>query len=140
MGLGNGLGFWRPVLSLVLFFQVTVWAEQATEPLKPPTAAPTSNQLAAFQIKRGFRIELVASESMVSSPAAMAFDENGRLFVAEMRDYPDKRAQIPHSGRVRLLEDSDGDGVFDSSRVYADDLAWPSAIACYGGGVFVAAA
>jgi len=41
----------------------------------------------------------------------MAFDENGRLFVVEMRDYPDGRQQIPHLGRVRLLEDADGDGV-----------------------------
>src|SRR5438105_9448038 len=64
----------------------------------------------AFQIKPGFRIESVTPESMVSSPVAMAFDENGRLFVAEMRDYPDRRAQNPHLGRVRLLEDADGDG------------------------------
>jgi putative membrane-bound dehydrogenase-like protein len=38
------------------------------------------------------------------------------------------------------LEDSDGDGVFDASTIYADNLQWPTAIACYGGGVFVAAA
>jgi len=76
---------------------------------------------------------------MVSSPVAMAFDENGRLFVVEMRDYPEGRAQNPHLGRVRLLEDTDGDGIFDSSTIYADNLAWPSAVACYGGGIFVAA-
>ena len=69
----------------------------------------------------------------------MAFDENGRLFVVEMRDYPDKRGEVPHLGRVRLLEDADGDGVFDSSTIYADNLALPSAVACYGGGIFVGA-
>ena len=56
-----------------------------------------------------------------------------------MRDYPDRRDQNPHLGRIRLLEDTNGDGKFDSSRVFAENLAWPSAIACSGGGVFVAA-
>ena len=97
------------------------------------------NALASFRVKPGFRVEVVAEAPMVCAPAAMAFDENGRLFVAEMRDYPNRRAQSPHLGRIRLLEDSAGEGVFDSSTIYADDLAWPSAIACYEGGVFVAA-
>jgi putative membrane-bound dehydrogenase-like protein len=68
----------------------------------------------------------------------MAFDEDGRLFVC---DWPDKQTGAdPTStpGRVRVLEDSDGDGVFDSSTVYSDDLPSVSAIACYAGGVFVA--
>src|SRR5436190_2404352 len=105
-----------------------------------PLSSEAATALASFQIKTGFRIQLVAAEPMVAAPVAMAFDEDGRLFVAEMRDYPDSRGETPHLGRVRLLEDSDGDGVFDSSGVYAENLAWPSAIACFGGGVFVAAA
>src|SRR4051812_6233711 len=117
MGIGHGRGFWGLAGALALVCQVTVWAQQPStaEPFKPPTAVQSSNLLGGLQVKRGFRIELVASSSLVSSPVAMAFDENGRLFVVEMRDYPDRRAQIPHSGRVRLLEDSDGDGIFDSS-------------------------
>src|SRR5437870_3170582 len=109
-----------------------------------PAAAPArvlSEQareaLASFRLKQGFRIELVAAEPLVASPVAMAFDENGRLFVVEMRDYPDRRDQ--RLGQIRLLEDTDGDGVFDSGKTYGEDLAWPSAVACYGGGVFVAA-
>jgi len=102
-------------------------------------AAANAAVASLFAIEKGFRIELVTPESMVSSPVAMAFDEKGRLFVVEMRDYPDARARIPHLGRVRMLEDSDGDGVFDSTTVYADNLPWPSAVACYDGGIFVAA-
>src|SRR6185436_16920302 len=49
-----------------------------------------------------------------------------------------KQRQSPRLGRIRLLEDTDGDGFFDTSTVYADNLAWPSAIACFSGGVFVA--
>jgi putative membrane-bound dehydrogenase-like protein len=58
----------------------------------------------------------------------------------EARDYfSPVQSQAP-LGRVRVLEDTDGDGVFDSGKVYADNLPRPSAIACYGGGVFVATA
>lgn len=95
-------------------------------------------ELASFRLAPGLRIELAASENLVTAPAAMAFDEDGRLFVAEMRDYPDRREASPHLGRVRVLEASSGEGVFDRSTVYAEDLALPSAIACYGGGVYVA--
>ena len=43
-------------------------------------------------------------------------------------------------GRVTLLEDRDGDGVFDTSHLFADQLSWPTSVACWKGGVFVAAA
>src|SRR3989442_1324193 len=102
-----------------------VSAAERTAPSNPPgraATAPVTNALPNFQIKRGFRIDLVADSSLVSSPVAMAFDENGRLFVAEMRDYPDRRNESPHLGRIRLLEDTDGDGAFDASTVYADDI------------------
>lgn len=115
-------------------------AEPEGTTTNPPPKAPfagAGQPLRNFQVKRGFRLELVAAEPIVAAPAAMAFDENGRLFVAEMRDYPQGDNQ--RAGRVRLLEDTDGDGIFDSSTIYADNLHWPSAIACYGGGVFVAA-
>jgi putative membrane-bound dehydrogenase-like protein len=105
-----------------------------------PEAADGTNLLGAFQVKPGFRIELVTSEPMVTAPMAMAFDENGRLFVVEMRDYPDQRAATPHLGRVRMLENMNEDGVFQNSTIYADNLPWPSAVACYAGGIFVAAA
>jgi putative membrane-bound dehydrogenase-like protein len=98
-----------------------------------------TNGVSGFRVERGFRIELVASESLVSAPAAMVFDENGRLFVAEMRDYPDQRNQEPHLGRIRVLEDTNADGVFDTSTVFAEDLPLPSALACYDGGIFVGA-
>src|SRR5207237_879997 len=131
MGIGNRLRI-QGLLSAAIVFQTICWAEQAKEPdeLKRPAAVPATNLLASFQIEKGFRIELAAPEQMVSSPVAMAFDENGRLFVVEMRDYPDRHDQVPHLGRVRLLDDQDGDGVFDTSTIYAENLAWPSAIAC----------
>ncbi len=98
-------------------------------PLEPADA------LKSFKIHPGFHIELVAAEPLVFDPIAMAFDESGRLFVVEMRGYSERRADL--IGAVRLLTDTNADGVFDTSSVYADGLAWPTAVACYDGGIFV---
>jgi len=105
-------------------------------PKFPPVAA--RDALNTFQLKKGFRLELVAAEPLVTDPIALAFDEDGRLFVIEMNDYPE--GGEPHTGQVKRLEDTDGDGRFDKSTVFAKGLRWPSAIHCYGGGVFVGAA
>ena len=82
-------------------------------------------------------IQLVAAEPLVVDPVAMAFDEHGRLYVVEMIGYSEHRED--QLGRVRLLEDENGDGQFDRSTVFADNLAWPTAVACFDGGVFVGA-
>ena len=108
-----------------------------TVPLVP--SAPATNVPTTFRVKPGFHLELVAADPLVTSPVAMAFDENGRLFVAERYDDPGRTGTNAHSGRVRLLEDREGDGEFHASTVYSDNLPWASAIACYGGGVFVVA-
>jgi putative membrane-bound dehydrogenase-like protein len=59
------------------------------------------------------------------------------MYVAEMRDYSEHRDE--KLGRIRLLEDTDGDGIFEKSTIFAEGLAWPTAVICYGGGVFVGA-
>src|SRR5881275_426262 len=92
-----------------------------------------------FQIKKGFHLEIAACEPNIASPVAMSFDENGRLFVVEMIDYSERREETPHLGRIRMLEDTDGDGVFEKSTVYADNLPWPTAVFYYDGGIFVVA-
>lgn len=107
------------------------------EPL--PRVAPTEPDRAAttLKVRPGFRMDLVASEPLVSSPVAMAFDELGRLYVVEMRDYSERRPE--RLGRVRRLEDTDGDGRMDKATVFLDGLAWPTAITCWRGGVFIGA-
>ena len=104
-----------------------------------PRASPTSpkNVINTFSIREGFEIQLVAAEPLVVDPVAMAFDEHGRLYVVEMIGYSEHRDD--RLGRVRLLEDENGDGQFDRSTVFADNLAWPTAVACFDGGVFVGA-
>jgi len=129
-------------LALCLLLSVRVSAGEPEVSAKDlPRVPPTepSGALSTFQIKKGFRIELVAAEPLVVDPIAMAFDEDGRLFVVEMRDYPERRNERPHLGRIRMLEDTDGDGRFDKSAVYVDNLPWPTAVICWNGGIFVGA-
>jgi len=120
-----------------------VGASFATEPVAPPEQLPRlaatepADAMATFRLKKGFRIELAASEPQVVDPVSMAFDANGRLYLVEMIGYSERRDD--KLGRIRLLEDTNGDGRFDKATVYAKGLAWPTAVLCHDGGVFVIA-
>src|SRR2546426_11164513 len=132
------------VAVLLILFSEPKAGRAAAPPVNPqdlPRVPPVeaTNALKTFQIKKGFQLQLVASEPLVIDPIAIAFDENGRLFVVEMRDYSELREVHPHLGRIRMLEDTNGDGLFDKATVYADDLPWPTGVICYDGGIFVAA-
>ncbi|WZO98642.1 c-type cytochrome [Isosphaeraceae bacterium EP7] len=81
-------------------------------------------------------IGLVAAEPDIASPVAVAWDADGALFVAEMTDYP----VGPKSGKVRRLEDRDGDGRYEIVTTYADGLNFPSGLLPWAGGVLVTAA
>src|ERR1700722_15759748 len=107
----------------------------------PPAKTP-EDEKKTFQISPGFQIDLVASEPQVVDPVAMAFDEAGRLYVAEMRGYPNGgvgRGNI-HSGVVKLLEDRDGDGFYETSTVFADGLRLPTSVMPYKKGLLIAVA
>jgi len=101
-------------------------------PLEPPQA------LSSIETLPGFEAQLVAAEPLVVDPVAVAFDERSRLYVVEMIDYSEQETE--RLGRVRLLTDDDGDGRYERSVVFADGFSWPTAVACYDGGVFVGAA
>jgi putative membrane-bound dehydrogenase-like protein len=91
---------------------------------------------ATFQLHHGLSLQTVAAEPMVLSPVALAFDEHGRLFVAEQ---PAFTGPTPQPGRVRLLSDLDETGIFKSSTVFAEGITGVADVACYDGGIFVAA-
>src|SRR5437764_9930701 len=114
-------------------------AEPQVDPKDLPRVPPVepAQALGTFQVKPGFHLDLVAAEPLVVDPIAMCFDENGRLFVVEMRDYSERRDE--RLGRIRLLVDTDGDGHFDKSTVFAENLPWPTALFWYNGGLFVGA-
>jgi putative membrane-bound dehydrogenase-like protein len=108
--------------------------------LKPVPPKPFEEFLNSFETLAGFEMQPVAREPLVYDPIAAAFDENGRLYVCEMRDYPYKPAPDKQAlGSVRLLIDTNADGAFDESHVFAENLLWAGGVSPWRGGVFVAA-
>ena len=113
---------------------------ELAEFLKPVPPKPIAEVLRTFDTVGGFEMQLVAQEPLVVDPVAAAFDADGRLYVCELRDYPYKpREGQAALGTVRQLRDTDGDGAFDESSVFADGLLWAAGVVPWRGGVYVAA-
>lgn len=109
--------------------------------LPPPAPLSWEEEMKTFKIEKGFRIVLVASEPMIESPIAMSFDDQGRLYVVEMRGYMHDLAgagETEPTGRISLLEDTDGDGRMDKVTPFLDKLVMPRAVMAVNGGVLVA--
>ena len=86
----------------------------------------------------GFTASLVASEPDVKKPICMAFDERGRLWVAETFDYPNEmQPEGKGNDRITVCEDTDGDGKADKFTVFADKLSIPTSMCFANGGVVV---
>jgi putative membrane-bound dehydrogenase-like protein len=115
---------------------------KARQPLAASVAKPLEpvEALKSFELHPDFRIELVASEPLVQDPVAMAFDENGVLFVVEYPEFNHYRIprEAQRTGRVRRLQDTNGDGRFDKATVFVE-VPFATAVICYKSGVFVAA-
>ncbi|QDV33837.1 PVC-type heme-binding CxxCH protein [Tautonia plasticadhaerens] len=105
-------------------------------PRIPPTEA--ADAPATFRVQHGFSLAPVAVEPLITDPVDASYDADGRLYVVEMRGYPYPE-DVP-TGRVRLIDDADDDGRFDSGTTFLDDLSWPTAVVPYDGGVFIAVA
>src|SRR3954447_19468186 len=93
-----------------------------------------------FRVPPGFVVEKVAGPPLVRYPLFAALDDRGRLFVAEGTgtNLPGTELlkQKKQLGRILLLEDTDGDGRFDKSTVFADDLTFPTGILWHDGVVY----
>jgi putative membrane-bound dehydrogenase-like protein len=135
------------IASLVAGGAVTASAQQAqgekkvfiprtqTKPPGPPLSPKEA--LSKMEVPEGFRVELVAAEPDVVNPVAMTFDERGRIWVTESFEYP-RREPGPGRDRIKILEDTNGDGQIDSVKIFAEGLNIPSGIAVGYGGVWVA--
>jgi len=108
---------------------------EGTRPLAPPEA------LRSLRTKPGLKAELVASEPLIQDPVAIDWGADGRLWVCEMNDYPtgiDQKWQP--GGRIKVLEDADGDGTYDRSFVFLDPVPFPTGVTAWGKGVLICAA
>jgi glucose/arabinose dehydrogenase len=93
-----------------------------------------------FHVPAGFRVELVAAEPDLHQPVAFAFDERGRIWVAEANSYPQKRPAGEGQDKIVIFEDADGDGKFEKRKVFAEGLNLVSGFEVGYGGVWVGAA
>ncbi len=106
------------------------------KPLSPVSAEESLRWLHA---EPGYRVRLVAAEPQVVDPVAMQIDEEHRMWVVEMRDYPmgDPEQGL---GRVVVLQDEDRDGRYERATTFASGLRFPTGIQLWKGGAFVTAA
>ena len=105
-----------------------------------PSRTPAES-MKQIEMRKGFEVKLVAAEPLLRDPAAVDFDEYGRMFVAELPEYNAYAVEgFEGKGSVKMLTDTDGDGQYDTSTVYAGDLNYPTGVACWDGGVFIGAA
>lgn len=109
--------------------------------LPPPKPLSPEEAMKTFKVEKGFRIELVACEPMIEAPVAISFDDQGRLYVVEMRGYMHDVAgstEKEPTGRVSLLEDTDGDGRMDKATAFLDGIVMPRAVLAVNGGALIA--
>ena len=140
MRLVAGTEFLLSSLLVILFLQGCTSTESSIQIADNSAERSPEDELKSFSIEPGLRIELVASEPMVQDPVVITFDEDGRLWVVEMRGFMptiDGEGERSPVGRISVLEDTTGDGVMDVSTIYLDSLIMPRAMAIIRGGALV---
>ena len=100
-----------------------------------PVHLSPEESLKAFRLPKGYHIELVASEPMIKEPVAVAWDGDGKMYVAQMETYMqdvNATGEQDSISRIMLLEDTNGDGKMDKSSVFINKLKLPRMILCVG--------
>ncbi len=120
-----------------------VLGETRRATVQAPVSGPLApeDSLAKIHLREGFQAELVAAEPLLESPVAIDWDGSGRLWVVEMNGYPlGMDGKGKPGGRVRVLEDTNGDGRYDKSTLFADGLNFPTGLLTWRDGVLITAA
>jgi putative membrane-bound dehydrogenase-like protein len=113
------------------------------DPRRTGGSRPLSPQqsLAAIRTRKDLTVELVAAEPLVIDPVAIDWGPDGRLWVVEMIDYPSGiHGDFKSGGRIKVLEDTDGDGRYDKATVFLDNIPFPTGITVWRKGVLICAA
>jgi glucose/arabinose dehydrogenase len=135
----RALAVWPGFLAAYLFAVASIAQEVVPhhQDRMPGPALSPQEAIAKMTVPAGFTVELVASEPDIVNPVAMTFDERGRIWITESLEYPRKQPG-PGRDRIKVLEDTDGDGKADNFTIFADGFNIPSGIAVGYGGVWVA--
>ncbi|MBT3891631.1 MAG: dehydrogenase, partial [Planctomycetaceae bacterium] len=136
----------RPVQALLSLIAISICgplvssARAEERPNVIPTALPLEFIPQQIDVPEGFSIELVAGPPLVEHPTFATFDDHGKLYVCNNAGVnlsaDDLEAQLPNS--INLLEDTDGDGKFDKSTVFADKMTFPMGGVWHEGSLYVA--
>ncbi len=131
------------------------WGTQGAPLTLMQDPLPADESIKAYQVPKGFQMNLWARESneywpagsqpevqlagLKGKPIAMNWDERGRLWISETIDYPNELQPAPGEGRdrIKICEDTDNDGHADKFTVFAEHLSIPSTLVCYRGGVII---
>ncbi|MGK0185125.1 MAG: putative membrane-bound dehydrogenase-like protein [Verrucomicrobiales bacterium] len=112
--------------------------ERRPEPLPYQLPLSPEESMEFTQVPVGWRLELFAAEPDVINPMQLAWDERGRLWVIETTDYPNEvREDREGNDKIKILEDTDGDGRCDKVTVFADGFNIPTSLVFANGGVIV---
>ncbi|PHR93424.1 MAG: hypothetical protein COA78_32965 [Blastopirellula sp.] len=106
-----------------------------------PTPLNADAAIKTIHVREGYEVQLVAAEPLVKDPVAIDWGPDGKLWVVEMADYPlgiDGKGKP--GGRVRFLEDTNNDGKYDKSTLFAEGLSFPNGVLSWGDGILVTAA
>lgn len=114
--------------------------EIAQQESVPPPPLPDGFRPHQFTLPEGFSSQLIAGPPLVTHPTMGCFDDTGRLFVCDGAGVNMTAAELEEKlpNNIKMLEDQDGDGVFDKSTVFADRMTFPMGAAWHNGALYVA--
>lgn len=118
-----------------------LWHLQSNKAPASKVPNPQAQKLVAgLKLPTGFHAELIAAEPEVHQPIAMAFDDKGRLWIAEAFNYPVRASEGEGKDRIIILSDTDGDGHFETRKIFIEKLNLISGFELGFGGVWVGTA
>jgi len=129
------------MLCVTIVWLTVTWCGTAVLSQTRPHVVPEGplspeEQLAKFHVPPGFEIELVASEPEIHSPLSINFDNRGRLWVTDTIEYPTP-PKGPGRDALKVFEDGDGDGRYDTMTTLVDGLSMPTGAEPIPGGAIV---
>jgi putative membrane-bound dehydrogenase-like protein len=114
------------------------WGTQAEPIRRMQLPVEPAESVKHMALPHGFTAKLFAAEPDIAKPICLAWDHRGRLWIAETTDYPNNRQPSDQGhDRIKICEDTDGDGRADKFTVFAENLSIPTSIAFARGGVIV---
>src|SRR5690606_13669623 len=128
-------------LPLILLIAISCNSQPSVQNFSVSLVISPEDAIEKMEVENGFKVELVASEPLLDAPITMTFDDKGRIWVVEMESFMLDTAgtgEDQPTGKVSILEDKDGDGLYEDKKVFLDSPVLPRAISLFSDGILVA--